>query len=67
MTILVVVAADVAAVLEGAWLGHARDDVAYGAANGGGARRQLQRRAAVGAIHEHEHPPTLGFFFFSFW
>lgn len=36
---VVVVEIAVAEVLGGAWLGHARDAVAYGAADGRGARR----------------------------
>lgn len=36
---------------EGAWVCDVRDSVAEGAADGGGAGRELERGAAVGAIY----------------
>lgn len=31
------------------------DGLTYGAADGSGSRRQLQRRPAAGAVDQHEH------------
>lgn len=38
---------------DGTWVGYVSDGMAEGTADGSGARRQLQRRAAVGAIDQH--------------
>lgn len=37
----------------GAWVGDVGDGLADDAADGWGPRRQLQRRAAAGAVDEH--------------
>lgn len=40
----------------GAWVGgEVGDGLTYGAADGSGSRRQLQRRPAAGAVDQHEH------------
>lgn len=38
---------------EGAWVSDVSDSVAEGAADGSGARWQLERGAAVGTVHQH--------------